>query len=365
MLNILLTFATALVGTFVTTPLVITFVKNYRLLDVPDNRKEHKSPTPMMGGIAIFIGMLLGAILFIELSKQMIMIGVATSLLFVTGIVDDSKNLNALLKLCIQFLAASIIVNSGLIITSLHGLFGITELNLIIQYIITLIAIVGVTNAFNLIDGIDGLATGLGLISSALFMWLFFHSKDNNFFYLSIAVFASLLAFLWYNFNPAKIFMGDTGSLILGLTMAIFSIRYISLPNTLQTESTTSSPILILSLVCIPVFDTLRVFALRLMLKKPPFKADRNHIHHVLIDAGLSHKQAAVLIYILSLLIIINTWYSLLIPEYLFLVLFALYFTAIKLFGLLRWIKASQEVALNKHKMNAYKSPNPNFKPQF
>jgi UDP-GlcNAc:undecaprenyl-phosphate/decaprenyl-phosphate GlcNAc-1-phosphate transferase len=216
--------------------------------------------------------------------------------LLAIGMMDDLKNLPARYKFAIQIAVALLIAFSGVRITSFNGLFGITELSVSAQYIFTVLAITGITNAFNLIDGIDGLAGGLGfmcLIILGIFLTL---SGDSNIAIIAFALGGGLLGFLYYNFNPAKIFMGDTGSLVLGFVIAVLCIRLIQLNIGVKHPVLPHSPVFALSVVAIPVFDTLRVFALRIWSGRSPFSPDKNHIHHLLTNNGWGHSFASKLL---------------------------------------------------------------------
>ena len=214
----LLCFITAFVITLLTIPPIVTLIKRYKLYDMPNGRKEHKLPVPTMGGIAIMAGMIIALTLWFPFSNEIgqICFFFSIAVLFGLGIMDDLKDLSAKYKFVVQIGLAALIALAGIRITSFDGLFGINELSLSAQYSFTILAIVGITNAFNLIDGIDGLAGGLAfmsLVTLGLFLTL---SGDNNTALIAFALAGAVFAFLYFNFNPAKIFMGDTGSLALG-----------------------------------------------------------------------------------------------------------------------------------------------------
>jgi UDP-N-acetylmuramyl pentapeptide phosphotransferase/UDP-N-acetylglucosamine-1-phosphate transferase len=195
---------------------------------------------------------------------------------------------------------------SGIRITSFEGLFGIYDLPLVAQYTFTLLTIAGITNAFNLIDGIDGLAGGLGFTSLTILGLFLTMNGDIVSALIAFSLAGSIVAFLYFNFNPAKIFLGDTGSLVLGFTIAVLCIRLMQV-NTLTALP--HAPLFILSLVFIPVFDTIRVFATRMWKGKSPFQADRTHIHHLLTNAGFSHLFATRLICALHGFILLEVYW--------------------------------------------------------
>jgi UDP-N-acetylmuramyl pentapeptide phosphotransferase/UDP-N-acetylglucosamine-1-phosphate transferase len=191
--------------------------------------------------------------------------------LFAVGIMDDMNDMRARNKLVIQLALASLIAFSGIRITTLNGLLGVNELPLTAQYTVTVLAIAGVTNAFNLIDGIDGLAGGLGFMSLVILGLFLTLGRDVNVALIAFALAGGLLGFLYYNFNPARIFMGDTGSLVLGFVTAVLTVRLVQINSTGSFVVLPHSSVFALSLVMIPVFDTLRVFALRIWKGRSPF----------------------------------------------------------------------------------------------
>ena len=218
------------------------------------------------------------------------------AVLFAIGMMDDLKNLSARYKFSIQVAVALLIAFSGVRITSFNGLLGIHELPLTAQYTFTILAITGITNAFNLIDGIDGLAGGLGFMSLVILGLFLNMSGDANKAVLAFSLGGGLLGFLYYNFNPAKIFMGDTGSLVLGFVISVLCVLLIQMNSLPGTNFIPHAPVFAMSIVAIPVFDTLRVFSLRIWQGKSPFTPDKSHIHHLLTNNGWSHSFTAKLI---------------------------------------------------------------------
>jgi UDP-N-acetylmuramyl pentapeptide phosphotransferase/UDP-N-acetylglucosamine-1-phosphate transferase len=294
----ILAFVTAFVVAMIVMPPLIRIIYRFKLFDVPDRRKEHIAPVPTMGGIASITGMAIGCILWFQFTKDIFTVSFFFSIvvLLAIGIMDDLKNLPARYKFAIQIAVALLIAFSGVRITSFNGLFGINELSISAQYTFTVLAIVGITNAFNLIDGIDGLAGGLGFMSLIILGIFLTLSMDSNNAIVAFALSGGLLGFLYYNFNPAKIFMGDTGSLVLGFVISVLCIKLIQLNIGISQPILPHAPIFALSVVMIPVFDTLRVFALRIWSGRSPFSPDKNHIHHLLTNNGWSHSIAAKLL---------------------------------------------------------------------
>lgn len=307
----LLCFVTAFVVTLITIPPIINLVKKHSLYDLPDPRKEHLSPIPTMGGIAIVTGMMVSLFLWFPFNNQIgqICFFFSITVLFGLGIMDDLKDLSARYKFIIQIGLAALIALSDIRITSFNGLFGINELPLAAQYTFTLLAIVGITNAFNLIDGIDGLAGGVGFMSLVTIGIFLTMSGDINTALIAFALAGGILAFLYFNFNPAKIFMGDTGSLVLGFVIAVMCIRLMQVNVFAVNSVLPHAPVFVLGIVLIPVFDTLRVFAVRIWKGKSPFMGDKTHIHHLLTNSGFSHSFAAKLICFIHGFILIEVYW--------------------------------------------------------
>ena len=292
-------------------------INRFKLYDVPNLRKEHTLPVPTMGGIAVVISMAAACALWFPFSKDIFFITFFFSIavLFAIGIMDDLWDVSANYKFAIQLAVSLLICFSGVRITSFNGLFGIYDLPVMAQYTITIIAITGITNSINLIDGIDGLAGGLGFMSLLIIGLFLTLSKDATPALVAFALAGGLLGFLYYNFNPARIFMGDTGSLVLGFVVAVLSIRLIGQNVGHLHPVLPHAPVFCLSVVLIPVFDTLRVFALRIWKGKSPFDPDKTHIHHLLTNNGWSHSFASKLICTAHGLILILGYFLINVPQ--------------------------------------------------
>ena len=330
----ILCFVTAFVVTLLAIPPIINLIKRYKLYDMPSSRKEHTLPIPTMGGIAIVGGMITALLLWFPFSNELGQVAFFFSIaaLFALGIMDDLKDLSARYKFIVQIGLATLIALSGIRITSFDGLFGITELPVSAQYSFTILAIVGITNAFNLIDGIDGLAGGLSFMSLVTLGLFLSISGDANTALVAFSLAGAIMAFLYFNFNPAKIFMGDTGSLILGFVIAVLCIRLMQVNVVAPNAVLTHAPVFVLGIVFIPVFDTLRVFAMRIWRGQSPFVADKTHIHHLLTNTGFSHVFATRVICFIHAFILIEIY--LLQPmrqelTLLFLILFMIFVTFI------------------------------------
>jgi UDP-N-acetylmuramyl pentapeptide phosphotransferase/UDP-N-acetylglucosamine-1-phosphate transferase len=217
--------------------------------------------------------------------------------IFFLGIKDDILILSPTKKFIGQLVAAGIIIKfGGLQIDNLYGFFGITGISHIASLILTTFTIIVITNSFNLIDGVDGLAGSLGLLTSLVFGGYFYFSGEIMYAVMALSLAGTLVAFLIYNFSPAKIFMGDTGSLLIGLLNSIFVIKFLSVAgNPAAPLPLFSAPAIAFAILIVPLFDTLRVFSLRILNRRSPFSPDRNHIHHFLLDLGLSQKMITII----------------------------------------------------------------------
>ncbi|MFT4661434.1 MAG: UDP-GlcNAc:undecaprenyl-phosphate GlcNAc-1-phosphate transferase [Glaciecola sp.] len=291
--NIALATVLAFLVSYFVIPQVIKWANRKGVLAQHNHRASHVIPTPSMGGVGIFLG-LMTVLPFLEYNIELIMIFITVTVMFVMGFWDDLHNMKSMVKLGIQLGCAVLLYFSGFTIDNLHGIFGIYELSVIVSFLITVLFIAGVTNAFNLIDGIDGLAGGISIINFLFFGLIFLMNNQFTYAIISIALSGALLGFLKYNFSPAKIFMGDAGSLFLGLLMSVFVIK------TFQTNTSTELSVsLSIVLIFLPVFDTIRLFVQRILKKKSPFSADKNHLHHLVLKIVPNHTYATVIICLL------------------------------------------------------------------
>jgi len=303
----LIVFSMAVLVSAVLIPGLIRYSIKNGYVDVPNVRKIHTHPIPNLGGIAIFCGLLVASLFWYRFfnSTDFLFIITGVLILFITGIIDDIKGMKAKRKLVFQILASFIVVAGGIRITSFYNFLGIGELPLIIQYLFSIIVIVGVINAYNLIDGLDGLAGGIGIINFGVMGYVFYSLHYTSFALLSFAVAGSLLGFLTYNFNPARIFMGDTGALILGFLTVVLGIKAIELNENTQFYSSQNMLYLISSIMFLPVFDTLRVFVVRIIKHKSPFTAGKDHLHHILLKKGLNSREVAYILITTNIIIIL------------------------------------------------------------
>jgi len=303
--------------------------------DAPNDRSSHTDFVPTLGGISFYISLVVFFFFsnFYNINDTSLSIILAITIMFLVGLTDDLKDLTPSVKFLGQLLALSIlIIQSDYRILSFHGFLGIYELNMFFSVSISMFLIIAFINAFNLIDGIDGMSSITGIVISACFGFLFYKLQLFFFMFISFAIISMLLAFLRYNFSSKKkIFMGDTGSLVIGLVLGLLTLKLL----TLQSETFSALaihrselPLLLLIILIVPAFDLCRVSLIRLKKRVSIFSPDRNHIHHLLIDSGLSHKKASILSGLTNLIVAIAMYLSIqylgLVYSFLFLVLFIL-----------------------------------------
>lgn len=281
-------------------PKIIEISKVKSLMDKPNHRSVHKTATPNLGGIGIFLSLvvaltLLGSVF--HYNHLLCFIG-ALVILFFTGLKDDLIEIKPVSKLLGQIIAAlAVIFITDLRITSFYGFLGIEQISYFASVIFTVFVFIAVINAFNLIDGVDGLAAGIGITTSAILAVYFFLNYNDSMFFVSLSLTGALISFLFFNFSKnRKIFMGDTGSLIVGFTLAYQAISFIKVSHLPESNiAMANAPILALAIFIFPIIDTLRVFIIRLRKGQSPFTADKNHLHHLLINLGLAHWQIALI----------------------------------------------------------------------
>jgi len=295
----LLAMLVAAAVSFASTPMVKALACKVGAIDVPkDNRRMHKVPIPRMGGLAIFLAFLLSVLVFADIDRQMQGILLGSIMIVILGVLDDIMALKALPKLFVQIAAAGVAVWHGCriqFISNPNVFSEATYLNLgWLSIPVTIIWIVAITNAVNFIDGLDGLAVGVSAISTASLIVIALMVKEVNIVIILCALFGACLGFIPYNMNPAKIFMGDTGSTFLGYILATLSITGLFKMYAIISFAV---PFLILG---IPIFDICFAFLRRIAHGQNPMKADRGHFHHRLIDMGFSQKQSVAIAYMLT-----------------------------------------------------------------
>jgi len=290
--------------TYLTIPKIIKVVEHKRLMDDPNKRSSHTSRTPTLGGVSFFYTLIF-ALFFIksrDVFDEAMFIIPGLTILFIVGLKDDLVVISPGAKLISQVCAiAFILANPSFTIHSLNGFLNINEIPYYLYLIIAGFMMLTIINSYNLIDGIDGLASVVGIVIMVIYTTIFYLTGEYFFALVSITMNASLMAFLGFNLSSdKKIFMGDTGSLIVGFVISILTLKFLALRPTAYTELPfllENAPLIAISILIVPLFDTARVFAIRIANKKGPFSPDRNHTHHVLIDYwGLTHKQASFII---------------------------------------------------------------------
>ena len=279
-------------------------------MDEPDDRRAHTTTTPSLGGIAIFAGTIFSIIMWTPFKYfgDLQYILCAFIILFLIGVKDDIDPVLPYQKFGAQILSAVILVFiANIRITSFYGIFGIMELPYIASILLSIFTILVIINSFNLIDGINGLSGSIAAIISMVFGLWFYQIDKIELSIVAFSMIGAIVAFLKYNFSPAKIFMGDTGSLLLGLISAILAIQFIEMHRILEdpVHATLAAPAVAVGILIVPLFDTLRVFSLRMMRGKSPFNPDRNHIHHMLLDSGLTHMQSTGVLVTFNLVILL------------------------------------------------------------
>ncbi len=309
----ILSFLIACFLSIVAIPVIINLSNLLNLTAKPGFRSSHATETPTLGGIAIFASTLIGYFLWPHAENQvdanLISLSVTGMvILFFLGLKDDILAVDPTKKLIIQIFASMILVAMGNFrVDNFYGIFGIHFVPEIVSVPLTVFIFIAIINSINLIDGIDGLAGGISLIAGIGFGIWFILNDHFSFGCLAFSMSGGLLGFLRFNFSKtSKIFMGDTGSLIVGFLLSIFSVEFLTLNVSYLHDPNAyfNAPIIVLVLLIVPIFDTLRVFIVRISKGGSPFVADRNHMHHLLIDNGLNHFWASFTLWMVT---IVNT----------------------------------------------------------
>ncbi len=320
-LYLLVVFLTSFILASIFTPVIMEYCKRKKLYDIPNERKNHKNLTPRLGGISFYPSMMLSFVFFLFISSKnnhlvhTFNIWSASYLaglfiIYTTGIIDDLIGLTAKSKFLAQIVAASLLPMTGLTINNLYGLFGIYSVPYYVGAIFTIFIIVFITNAINLIDGIDGLAGSLSLLALGGFLGYFVYYNVFSYTYTVFAagLMGALVAFLYYNIfgkteKNTKIFMGDSGSLTLGYTLGFLAIKTAMDNPTIWMVSRPEAILFPLTLLFVPIADVVRVTLYRMFHGLPLFDADKNHIHHKLMRAGLNQHQALAVILLIAIFI--------------------------------------------------------------
>ncbi|MDR2037497.1 MAG: undecaprenyl/decaprenyl-phosphate alpha-N-acetylglucosaminyl 1-phosphate transferase [Bacteroidales bacterium] len=307
---LLLTFIVSFLVTYFSIPSIVSVARAKKLFDEPSRRKSHIQQIPTLGGVAIFAGITISAGSFISYSlvPSLQYILVACIIIFFIGIKDDILAIAPGKKLLGQIAAALVLIIPGdVYFSSLHGFLGICHISTFTSLFLTTFVIIVIINSFNLIDGVDGLAASVGMVTTSFFGIWFFVSGNIEYSLLSAAVFGTLLAFFRFNVfgKKNKVFMGDTGSLLIGLLMSVqvilFNEKNIGFTSAFSIKS---APAVSFAVLIIPLYDTIRVFLVRMLRGRSPFSADKNHIHHLLLKLGYSHIQTTMIIVFVNICVI-------------------------------------------------------------
>jgi UDP-GlcNAc:undecaprenyl-phosphate GlcNAc-1-phosphate transferase len=360
-LEIIILFAACALGTLVATPLVIKAAARLKLYDYPDARKQHERPVPRVGGVAIFLVIAGVSILFIALNDRVwpsfvlnqrywIALAAGATVVFLLGLYDDVRSSTIWVKLGFQITGALIpILFGGVLIREI----GIPFVGLIpigwVAYPVTALWIVGVTNAFNLIDGLDGLAGGLGLVATATLFAIGLMTKNNppQLVLVTAALLGAIVGFFRYNRHPARIFLGDSGSMLIGYILSLLAI----VGNTKKT--TTMALLVPILIIGLPVYDMLFTMVIRFSKRAAQekkvsgaalasmFKADRSHIHHVLVDKGYSHRRTVHVLYGISTLLAASAFFAAVTQSRI--ISLAIFLIGLAVYLQLRWYQARKK----------------------
>lgn len=301
----------SLTVTTVVYPFVLRYARRHKIVDNPDARKLHRLPVPVMGGVAVYTGILAGclAMFFLVPGASISWSLMAITTMLLMGVWDDIKNLPALLRLVAQFcIVGAYMWFTGYHIDNFFGVFGIHEISPWLGIPLSLVAGVGVINAINMIDGVDGYSSGFGIMASGSFAVLFIAVHQSVWSCLAVIVASSLIPFFFHNVfgKKSKMFIGDGGTMMIGFLMTIFALGAFSLRHGSELEEQGVGVIaMTVAILCIPIFDTLRVMTARMARGRSPFKPDKSHLHHLFIDMGFSHLGAAIIILSINVVVIL------------------------------------------------------------
>lgn len=303
--------AIAFAVTYFIIPKILWVVYSRDLIDKPDARSSHATSTPTMAGVSFFLAII--CVIFLIKTMDSDNVGMnliaALSVIFIIGLKDDLVVSSPRAKLMGQLMAScALLSNPSFQEMQLGGFLGVNTIPLYVVLPILLFLILAIINAYNLLDGIDGLASMIGIVIFSAFAVLFYLTEAFFYFLVAVGFIGMLFAYLRYNFSSSKkIFMGDTGSLIIGFCIAFLTVKYVNMDLSMSEKlpffNENKVPVM-LAILALPLFDTLRVIGIRLLQKKSPFYPDRNHIHHILIDAGLKHYKASLFLAVLNCMLI-------------------------------------------------------------
>ncbi|MDX5443275.1 MAG: undecaprenyl/decaprenyl-phosphate alpha-N-acetylglucosaminyl 1-phosphate transferase [Hymenobacteraceae bacterium] len=303
MIETFLSFSWAFFVAMFAVPSIIYVAHLKNILDQPNRRTVHENLTPRLGGVAVFAGFMSALTIFADLDNGVQQVLAGCIILFFIGLKDDLVNISAFKKFIVQLLATGIVMfMADIRISSFQGVLGVYELPIGMSYAFTFLVIIGITNAINLIDGLDGLAGTIVLIIAATFgAYFFFYggSAYGNYAQVALCLIGGLLGFLRYNFHKATIFMGDTGSLVCGFIVSILAIQFI------EMQAVPAAPSVALGVLFVPLFDTIRVSLIRVMKGMSPFAPDKNHIHHRILAMGFKQISTVLILAMINILVIV------------------------------------------------------------
>lgn len=310
-MDIFLSTATSFFFGFLITPVLIFLLKKGNIIDAPGGRKIHSGFVPSMGGIGIILATFAGVFAWFSLEQlvQTRYFLVALGIMFSVGLRDDLIELSAVQKLIGQCIPAFfVIIMADIRITGLYGFMGIYEIPYLASVILSFMLIIVLTNSFNLIDGLDGLAGTLSVISLSFLGWWFYVADMVAYSLISVTLVGGVLSFLAFNWHPAKIFMGDTGSLSLGFALTALVILFIDTNGTMLASEgwKINAPITAgIALMIVPIYDTVRIFTKRSLKGKSPLKPDKSHVHHFLLRMGYKHNEVSIILGAIKLVFIV------------------------------------------------------------
>lgn len=316
-LKVVLSFITSLLITYFSIPTIIKISRRKNLMDEPGQRSSHERKIPNLGGIALFLAISVSTSIFAyQLFDLYKFLFASLVILLYIGVMDDIVVLRAYKKLIAQVIVITmLVIGSDVRIRSLFGVFGVHEVNYFLSVIFSIITFIILINAYNLIDGIDGLAGSYGIICFALFGISYFRLGEYNYplVIFSTTIIGAILGFLYYNLSDKskKIFMGDTGSMLVGFLLAFTAMCFLDIFIAKKGiyYYLEAAPAIAVGILILPIVDTLNVIIIRLVEKRSPFEADKNHIHHKLLRLGLSHKKATFYILMYFLFIVVVAYF--------------------------------------------------------
>lgn len=308
----ILVAAVSLVVSLMVYPLVLKYARTHGVVDNPNARKLQRVPIPVMGGVVVYAGILAGGLLLnVWMRSDVLMYGlIGMAVMMLIGVWDDMKDISATLRFLIEIVLVTVfIVVTDTYIDDFHGLWGIHELPVWVGYPLSIVAGVGIINAVNLIDGVDGFSSGYGMLASACFGIAFWTVWSPVMVCLTLIVIGALLPFFLHNVFGvrSKMFIGDGGTLMLGMLMTVYA--FFAMSSNQQCDRLADQGIGLcafsLAVLCIPVFDTVRVMLARIMRGTSPFHPDKTHLHHLFIDMGFSHLGAALFILLINFVVVL------------------------------------------------------------